>query len=110
MDAALLLLALLGHAALWVGLVNRLHARRMPRWLLALLTVACFLALPLVPAGLGWWCYRADPAVLDRLRAGEFLRSAPLGVSGLPGILRLPRRAHPSPAGFGCTCCIGRRP
>ena len=81
MDAALLLLALLGHAALWVGLVNRLHAVGMPRWLLALLTVACFLALPLCRRGLGWWCYRADPAVLDRLRAGEFLRSAPLGVS-----------------------------
>ena len=80
MDAALLLLALLGHAALWVGLVNRLHARSLPRWFIRLGTVACFLALPLVPAALGWWCLRADPAVLDRLRAGEFLRSAPVGV------------------------------
>ena len=34
MDAALLLLALLGHAALWVGLVNRLHARGLPRWIM----------------------------------------------------------------------------
>ncbi len=81
MDAALLLLALLGHAALWIGLVNRLHARCLPRWLIATGTVLCFLALPLVPAALGWWCWRAEPAMWDRLRAGQFLRSAPWGVA-----------------------------
>ena len=80
MDAALLLLALLGHAALWVGLVNRLHARSLPHWLQNLATIACFLALLLVPLGLGWWCVCADPTVWNRLRAGQFLRSAPWGV------------------------------
>ena len=80
MDAALLLLALLGHAALWVGLVNRLHARSPAPLVADTGHVPAFLALPLVPAGLGWWCFRAEPAMLDRLRAGAFLRSAPWGV------------------------------
>ncbi len=80
MDAALLLLALLGHTALWVHLVNRLHAQSVPRWIIRLGTIGCFLALPLVPAAIGGWCWRADPAVLDRLRTGGFVRSAPVGV------------------------------
>ena len=80
MDAALLLLALLGHAALWVNLINRLHARNLPRWLIRLGTVGCFVMMAAAAGGAGLVVFAADPAVFLRLRAGEFVRSAPLGV------------------------------
>jgi predicted MPP superfamily phosphohydrolase len=51
MQAILLAVALLGHGALWVGLVNRIHSTGMPRWLvkgLSLVCLAAVLAIPLV--------------------------------------------------------------
>ena len=53
--ATLLLVALFGHGALWVGLVNRIHSTGMPRWLvkgLSLLCLAAVLAIPLVLAAI----------------------------------------------------------
>ena len=48
MNLLLLLLALLGHARLWVALVNRIHARAIPRWLGHLLSLLCLACLVLV--------------------------------------------------------------
>ena len=45
----LLLLALLGHAFLWIGLVNRLHALGIRRWIIKLATLAFFLCAVLFP-------------------------------------------------------------
>lgn len=47
-------LALLGHALVWSGVVNRLHGWAGPHWFVKLLTYLCFAALvaiPLVVAG-----------------------------------------------------------
>jgi uncharacterized protein len=54
---ALTLLALVGHAALWVGFVNRAHATGAPRWLVkasSILGYGILLFAPLVAAGV-WW-------------------------------------------------------
>jgi uncharacterized protein len=56
MTAALLLLAVLGHACLWIGLVNRLHAVGVRRWIVNLLTDACLLCAVLIPIGVAWFC------------------------------------------------------
>jgi predicted MPP superfamily phosphohydrolase len=50
-------LALLGHALLWTGAVNRLHGMPGPRWVVKLLSVLCvavFLAVPLAAARWFW--------------------------------------------------------
>jgi hypothetical protein len=77
---ALLLLALLGHAAVWVALVNRLHAAGLPQWLIETGAACCFLMLAAIPVGCGWWCLQAGPEVFARLHAGQLLRAAPVGV------------------------------
>ena len=61
MDLLFLLLALLGHAFLWIGLINRLHAVKIPRRTLHRGTVALFLCAGLIAAGLAWYYFR-DPA------------------------------------------------
>jgi len=55
MDFLLLLLALLGHAFLWVALVNRAHSTAIPCWMGHLITAACMTSLLLLPVLLGWW-------------------------------------------------------
>ncbi len=58
MTAFLLLssLALLGHAFLWIGLVNRLHSVGMRRRTMKLLTLGLFLCAAAIPVGVGaWW-------------------------------------------------------
>jgi predicted MPP superfamily phosphohydrolase len=49
----LLLMAHLGHAALWVGLVNRIHSTGMPRWAVKWLSLMCLGAVIVIPLILG---------------------------------------------------------
>jgi predicted MPP superfamily phosphohydrolase len=62
MDVALLLLALIGHTLVWVGLVNRIHSRFLPRWIIDALTLLCGVALLLIPVGLAFWYVSAGLA------------------------------------------------
>jgi predicted MPP superfamily phosphohydrolase len=45
----LLLIALFGHGALWVGLVNRIHSTGMPRWAVKWLSWLCLVAVLSIP-------------------------------------------------------------
>jgi hypothetical protein len=65
-DVLLVLIALLGHAAIWLGLLNRIHGTAMPRRLIDALTLGCFLMLPLVPGLFSWWFLRTELAIVDR--------------------------------------------
>ena len=65
MHLFLLLVALLGHAFLWVALVNRIHGTSMPRWATKLLTATCGAGVTLVPVGFGWSYFRSDFAGFD---------------------------------------------
>jgi len=47
--ATLLLMAHLGHGALWVGLVNRIHSTGMPRWAVKWLSQLCLGAVLFIP-------------------------------------------------------------
>lgn len=49
-----LLLALLGHTIFWVGLVNRMHGRAWPEWLLRGLMTGCVALWTLVLGGFLW--------------------------------------------------------
>jgi uncharacterized protein len=53
MGIALLLVAILGHLALWAGAVNRLHATGLSRSLVRGLSVVFFAAFLSIPVGLG---------------------------------------------------------
>lgn len=55
MRPALIFFAFVGHAFLWIGLVNRLHALGIPRRIIKLATLLCFLCAALIPVGMGWW-------------------------------------------------------
>jgi predicted MPP superfamily phosphohydrolase len=52
-------LALVGHAALWVGAVNRWHATGFPRPLVKTVVLAFYLALVAVPPAIALFLYRA---------------------------------------------------
>ncbi len=58
MDALLLLFTLMGHAFLWIGLVNRLHAVGIRRRIIKLVTLGCFACAALIPIGVGWRCVK----------------------------------------------------
>ena len=69
----LALLAFIGHAALWIGLANRVHGTGLPRRLLKSISAACYLLLVLLPVaaiGLavadGW--FRNGPTPEEWLR------------------------------------------
>ncbi len=64
MDLLLLLLALAGHAFLWIGLVNRLHSLGLRRWVIHLLTDAFFLLAGVIPLGIAAWLYVRSPGRL----------------------------------------------
>jgi uncharacterized protein len=56
MTFALALYTLFGHAFLWIGLVNRLHAIAFPRWIIDLLTAVIFSVIGAGPVVvLAWW-------------------------------------------------------
>lgn len=50
--ATLILLALFGHGALWIGLVNRIHSTGMPRWAVKWLSLLCLAAVVSIPLAL----------------------------------------------------------
>jgi hypothetical protein len=54
MHPIFLFFALLGHVFLWIGLVNRLHAIGIRRWIIKLVTAACFACMAALPAT-AWW-------------------------------------------------------
>jgi uncharacterized protein len=58
MDFFLLLAALVGHAFFWIGLVNRLHAVGIWRWVIKSLTAAFFLLAAALPIAVGIWFYK----------------------------------------------------
>jgi uncharacterized protein len=68
------LAALGGHAFIWIGLVNRLHAAGLPRRTIKLGTLAMFLCAALMPLGIRYWwpyytvlCWAAAATTLLRL-------------------------------------------
>jgi uncharacterized protein len=65
MNAFLLLLALLGHAFLWIGLVNRLHAMGIRRRIIKSLSLVFFLCSVLILVG--GWQYCGNDGVFVRL-------------------------------------------
>ena len=80
MDAFLLLLALAGHAFLWIGLVNRLHSLGLRRWIVHLLTDTFFLLAGVIPLGIAAWLCVSRP---------EGLTIAPWRAGGGGGVNRL---------------------
>jgi uncharacterized protein len=56
MELVLPLLALLGHAFFWIGLVNRMHAFGISRRIVKLLTIVFFACALLIPIGIGRFC------------------------------------------------------
>jgi uncharacterized protein len=59
-SALLLLLLLLGHWFLWVALLNRIHARHLPRWFIDASTAVCFFMLGAAPLAVAGWLYVHD--------------------------------------------------
>jgi uncharacterized protein len=64
MTFALAFFALFGHAFLWIGLGNRLHATALPRWIISLLSTVIFAFLAAGPILMlaWWWMGWASPA------------------------------------------------
>jgi uncharacterized protein len=58
MDLFLLLAALLGHAFFWIGLVNRLHAVGIWRWVIKSCTAVFFLWMAACPIAVAVWFYK----------------------------------------------------
>lgn len=57
------LLALAGHAFLWVAMINRLHGSRIEgRWRDAA-TLLAIVSLVVIPIGFGWWLWPFGPAM-----------------------------------------------
>jgi uncharacterized protein len=87
METPVVLAALLGHAFLWIGLVNRLHAVGVRRWIIKLGTVALFVCAAAIPIAIGgWWrpytivCWTVAATTLLRLvwLRGYLLRMPPI--------------------------------
>ena len=66
MDLLLLLLALLGHAALWVAAYNRLHATGISQAACKRIRYLCAACLALIPLGFGLWFASAGGAIVAR--------------------------------------------
>ena len=60
-EIVLALVALFGHAVVWVGLNNRLHAMRLKRSLLKTLSALSHFGLVAIPVVFAWWIYRERP-------------------------------------------------
>ena len=54
-DALLLILAWIGHIALWVTIYNQIHGRAMPRWLIKAANAPIYLVVACLPGLLIWW-------------------------------------------------------
>ena len=64
MHVLLLLLALIGHAALWIAVYNRLHGEMAPRWLMDGASLVLFGCLVFIPLGFGLLLARAGFTIL----------------------------------------------
>src|SRR3972149_1271630 len=60
MQYLLVLAILIGHAFLWIGILNRLHATAIPQRLMDILTLGCLAVMGLAPISVGsWWFVHA---------------------------------------------------
>jgi uncharacterized protein len=95
MDLLLLLLALLGHAFFWIGLVNRLHSLGLQRWIIHLLTDVFFFVAGVIPIGVAVWLYVKSPhgLTLAPWRAGGLIAAYTIACWGVAAmtLLRLVR-------------------
>ena len=78
MDVVLLLLALVGHASIWIAAVNRTHAFGWRRFYVQWVTALLFIALALPPLALAWWLVQSGANMLDAHRAVDWWRPGPL--------------------------------
>lgn len=69
----LLLIALVGHAAVWLGAVNRVHAIGLPKRSKDGWTNACFAVLLTVPGLLVWRCLAEGPRAAASVGFGSLL-------------------------------------
>jgi predicted MPP superfamily phosphohydrolase len=99
--ATLILLALFGHAALWIGLVNRTHSTGMPRWAVKWLSRICLAAVIVVPLVLAAVAWSRDlrgerlrtVALLEALWSGGWYYFVPcLALFGIVGVTWIRRR------------------
>lgn len=61
-DLMLGLIALFGHAALWVTLVNNVHATMMPRWLIKNISYVALALCVFPPPYYAWWYWYDAPS------------------------------------------------
>ncbi|REJ66432.1 MAG: metallophosphoesterase [Planctomycetota bacterium] len=76
-ETLLVLLALVGHAAVWIGIFNNLHARKMPCWSVRTTSAICYLSLVLIPVAYAtWYASGGGPLATLLARQGVHLGSA----------------------------------
>ena len=78
----LLLLALLGHALLWTGFVNRLHATAIPHWIVNRISYAALVAVMAIPFALAVWFWMSG-IVLPRGQKAAAVTLAELPIAWL---------------------------
>ncbi|MCE9553031.1 MAG: hypothetical protein K8T91_06590, partial [Planctomycetes bacterium] len=66
-DALLLILALVGHLALWVTVYNQIHGRAIPRWMIKTTNIPIYLIVACVPGLLIWWYVSQDEVLWPTL-------------------------------------------
>ena len=64
-NLAILAVALIGHAAFWVGVVNRWHAIGLPRMFVKAVTLVFYLPLVALPPVYAWLIYQSWPMALS---------------------------------------------
>jgi hypothetical protein len=102
---AVLLAALFGHAAFWVGSVNRIHGLGLPRKVVRSLSAACHAMLVSIPLVFAWWLLiggqviPSSPSLKDALEPARayLLICLTVALVHLPAWIRL-RRAARAPA------------
>src|SRR5689334_14473609 len=86
---AFLALALLGHSAFWVGVVNRWHATGFPRVVVKSITLIFYVALVAPVLAAGWFLLvNGVPATADRSTDLGIIAGY-LGLSALYGAIHL---------------------
>jgi uncharacterized protein len=101
LELALVALALFGHAALWIGVYNRLHSGALPEWLVSALEKVIYFGLLAAPAAGLWEIWRGG----SFWRPDEAALILPVytwicwGVALGPGMLWLLRRSEANPRG-----------
>jgi uncharacterized protein len=86
----LVLLALIGHAALWIGLANRVHATGFPRRVMKSISAVCHLLLVILPLIVVWLVYTGgwlrDSATLEQSVRSHWVCIAPFWMIGIATI------------------------